>query len=98
MLQTDFVGDLGKMGIKYRMLDMAGLERLKDSKPEEPCPMFIKPHHRRRRKRATEGQAEMDHHDEGHGEGKSTVYIRTVRGIKYRMLDMAGLERLHGIS
>ena len=39
---------------------------VKDSKPEEPCPMFIKPHHRRRRKRATEGQAEIDHHDEGH--------------------------------
>ena len=37
LLQTDFVGDLGKMGIKYRMLDMAGLEKLKESLPEEPC-------------------------------------------------------------
>ena len=74
MLQTDFVGDLGKMGIKYRMLDMAGLQRLKDSRPEEPCPFFIQPHaRRRRRKRATEDHAEMDHHDEGHGGGKSTL-------------------------
>ena len=71
------------MGIKYRMLDMAGLEKLKDSRPEEPCPFFIQPHaRRRRRKRSSEGQAEMDHHDEGHGEGKSTVYnIRTVRPL-----------------
>ena len=41
LLQTDFVGDLGKMGIKYRMLDMDGLEKLKDSLPEEPCPFFM---------------------------------------------------------
>ena len=40
LLQTEFVGDLSKMGIKYRMLDMAGLENLKISRPEEPCPVF----------------------------------------------------------
>ena len=40
LLQTEFVGDLSKMGIKYRMLDMAGLENLKNSRPEEPCPVF----------------------------------------------------------
>jgi hypothetical protein len=44
LLQTDFVGALGKMGIKYRMLDMAGLEELKDSWPEEPCPFFVNNH------------------------------------------------------
>ena len=40
-MQTDFVGDFGKMGIKYRMLDMAGLEKLHNSTPEEPCPSFV---------------------------------------------------------
>ena len=54
------------MGIKYGTLDMAGVERLKDSAPEEPCPLTQPDEGRRRRKRATQGQAEMDNHDEGH--------------------------------
>ena len=72
------------MGIKYGTLDMAGVERLKDSWQEEPCP-FIQPHEGRRRcKRATQGQAEMDHHDEGHHwEGKFTVYLRTVKTLAF---------------
>ena len=39
--------------VKYRLLHLDALEIQQKSAPEEQCPFFIKPHHRRRRKRAT---------------------------------------------
>ena len=60
-LQIDFVRDLSTLGVKYRLLDMVGLEKLKDSRPEEPCPFFIQPHHRRRKRSSQDD--EKDHHE-----------------------------------
>ena len=40
-------------------MDINGLERKQAFLPEEPCPIFTKPHHRRRRKRDTD-----EYHDD----------------------------------
>ena len=69
ILQIDFVSDLSNLGIKHRLLDLGGLDKLKESQGEEQCPFFIQPHHRRR-KRASEDHDDHEGHD-GHGHGKS---------------------------
>ena len=59
--KTKVLENLNLHGITYQTLDINGLERKQALLPEEPCPIFTKPHHRRRRKRATDNH--HDHHD-----------------------------------
>ena len=61
-----FVGDLSNQGITYRLMDLDGLEKLKDSRPEEPCPIFTQADHRRRRRKRSSNN-EMNNQDEIEG-------------------------------
>ena len=49
----------------YRLYDIETLETLQKNRPEEPCPMFLEPHHRRRR-------AAEDH---DHGDYEDSILI-----------------------
>ena len=63
-----FVAELSNLGIKYRLMDLDGLDKLKESRVEEPCPFFLQPHHRRRRRKRSSND-EMEHHDDHEGIG-----------------------------
>ena len=52
------MAELSSLQTLYRLYDIETLETLQKSQKEEPCPMFLEPHHRRRR-------AAVDHDDHG---------------------------------
>ena len=59
---------LSSLQTLYRLYDIETLETLQKSLKEEPCPMFLEPHHRRRR-------AAVDHHDDHHGDHEDSILI-----------------------
>ena len=71
-LQVKVLKDLSSHDITYQYFDINHLKAIKKSRPEEKCPIFIKPHHKRRRKRATASDSEHDLH---HFSDEDTTYI-----------------------
>ena len=59
--QVKLLQDLNSHDITYQSFDINHLKAVQKSRPVEKCPIFIKPHHKRRRKRATE--SDSDDHD-----------------------------------
>ena len=55
-------------------MDLDGLEKLKDSRPEEPCPIFTQADHRSRRRKRSSND-EMNNQDEI--EGKALKFFDT---------------------
>ncbi len=68
LFKLELVHDFNKHGLKYRLYDLDALQEKQNSMPDEPCPMFIQPHHKRkRRKRAAiddSNHANGSHHDD----------------------------------
>ena len=70
--QVKLLQDLNSHDITYQSFDINHLKAVQKSRPEEKCPIFIKPHHKRRRKRATASDSEHDLH---HFSDQDITYI-----------------------